>query len=120
MKRNMRLLRNNKKLIIIGAAFFLFLFLCILLNKEIIALRYEIARQEEELKKEKEIERALMIEIETLKRPERIEELARSYGLISIKPKKIVFLPDVIIEEQKRGKPQEFFARIFRAEARTR
>ncbi|MEW6680161.1 MAG: septum formation initiator family protein [bacterium] len=102
MKRNIRWIRNRKEVILVSLFFFLFCFLIVLENIQITNLRYEIARQEEELKREKEAKAGLLIEIAKLSSPERIEKLATSYGLISVKPNQIVFLSDVLCEEKKK------------------
>ncbi|MEW6102766.1 MAG: septum formation initiator family protein [bacterium] len=115
MKRRMRWVRNRKEAIFLFIFAFLFLFLIVLENNEITNLGYKITGQEDELKEEKTKNANLTIEITNLSSPQRIEELARSYGLVGVKPEQITFLPDVTVEEKKKEmmEPFSLLVRIF-------
>ncbi|MEW6007561.1 MAG: cell division protein FtsL [bacterium] len=115
MKRRIRWIGNRKEGIFLSIFVFLFLFLIVLENNKITNLSYEITGQEDELKKEKTKNANLTIEITRLASPERIEELARSYGLVSVKPEQITFLPDVIVKEKEEERMEafSFLAKIF-------
>ncbi len=116
MKRNIRWVRNRKGIVSVFVCAVLFLFFIIYEKNSTTNIRYEITGLEENLKKEKAIEADLKVEIAKLSSPSRIEALAKSYGLVSVKPNQIVFLSDTDVttkEKKEREESWGLFARIF-------
>jgi cell division protein FtsL len=59
---------------------------------EVLALGYQLDREAEHLRKQKEINRQLQVELATQSSPERIRRLASQLGMTTVEPDKIRIL----------------------------
>lgn len=116
MKRNIRWARNRRGIILFCVFVIVSAFLIVFEKNIITNLRYENIVLEDELNKERTIEKGLRIEITELSSAERIEALAKFHRLVSVTPFQIVFMEDVDVgsEKSKSEEHQGFLAMLFK------